>query len=233
MVSQLFFYQLVLIALVWLCVMLQWAWPSDPAAACPTTLEPLPPLPKRHRAPTPFAGLTTKPHCDACEQAPEHVPQPPGCPPPRIAPRVAARARWTRHRIFARSPPVPIGAGWGWAISVPMGIRTVALGGNGTAPPVTATSRRPMAPRCMASAWRPKSWCGRWARWRRTSYHLSTPICQFFTPSALPAHNESGWHHSTYDDAAWPSGYAGVGRQYCVRPAHAAAPSPAKPHTRC
>jgi hypothetical protein len=29
MVSPLFFYQLTLIALVWLCVMLHWAWPSD------------------------------------------------------------------------------------------------------------------------------------------------------------------------------------------------------------
>ena len=47
MVSHLFFYQLVLIALVWLCVMLQWAWPSDPATACPTTPEPPPPRPKR------------------------------------------------------------------------------------------------------------------------------------------------------------------------------------------
>jgi hypothetical protein len=35
MVSHLFFYQLMLIALVWLCLMLHWAWPSDPAA-CPT-----------------------------------------------------------------------------------------------------------------------------------------------------------------------------------------------------
>jgi IS1 family transposase len=86
MVSHLFFYQLVLVALVWLCVMLHWAWPSDPAAASPTTLEPTPPLPKRPREPTPFAGLTTKPHCDACEQAHEHGPQPPGCPPPRIVP---------------------------------------------------------------------------------------------------------------------------------------------------
>ena len=90
MVSHLFFYQLVLIALAWLCVMLQWAWPSDPAAACPTTREPTPPRPKRHRAPTPLAGLTTKPHCDACAQAHEHVPQPPGCSPPRI---VSTRGR--------------------------------------------------------------------------------------------------------------------------------------------
>jgi hypothetical protein len=43
MVSPLFFSQLTLIALVWLCVMLQWAWPSDPAAAgapIPTTQAP-------------------------------------------------------------------------------------------------------------------------------------------------------------------------------------------------
>src|SRR6266702_1528309 len=78
MVSHLFFYQLVLVALVWLCVMLQWAWPSDPAAACPTTLEPTPPPPKRHREPTPFAGLIHKPHCAACEQ----VAQAPEAPPP-------------------------------------------------------------------------------------------------------------------------------------------------------
>ena len=66
MVSALFFSQLVLIALVWLWLMLQWAWPSDPAA-CPTTPEPSSALPKRKREPKPFAGLTHKPHCDACE----------------------------------------------------------------------------------------------------------------------------------------------------------------------
>src|SRR5713101_7297231 len=86
MVSPLFFYQLVLVALVWLCVMLHWAWPSDPAAVCPTTPEPPGPLPKHNREPTPFAGLTCKPPCAACEQAHEHVSQPPGCPPPRIVP---------------------------------------------------------------------------------------------------------------------------------------------------
>ena len=59
MVSYLFFYQLTLIALVWLCVLLQWAWPSDPTAVGPTTPEP--PPPKRHRKPKPFAGFITKP----------------------------------------------------------------------------------------------------------------------------------------------------------------------------
>lgn len=55
MVSHLFFYQLVLVALVWLCLMLHGAWPSDPAAVCPTAPEPTPPVPKRHRELTPFA----------------------------------------------------------------------------------------------------------------------------------------------------------------------------------
>ena len=59
MVPPLCFYQLVLVALIWLCVMLQWAWPSDPAT-CSTTPEPAPPGPKRHRELTPFAALTTK-----------------------------------------------------------------------------------------------------------------------------------------------------------------------------
>jgi IS1 family transposase len=86
MVSHLFFYQLVLVALVWLCVMLQWAWPSDSATACPTTPEPPPPLPKRKREPTPFAGLTTKPPCDACEHPTDSRPQAPSAPPPRLVP---------------------------------------------------------------------------------------------------------------------------------------------------
>jgi DNA invertase Pin-like site-specific DNA recombinase len=63
-------------------------------------------------------------------------------------------------------------------------------------------------------------------------------ICQpqfvkFFTPSARPAHDESGSHHSTYDYAAWPSGYAAFGHQYCVKPGRDAALSLATPHRRC
>src|SRR5467141_239331 len=94
MVSPLFFYQLVLIALVWLCLRLQWAWPSDPAAACPPPLEPTPLLPKRKREPTPFAGLTTKPPCDACESSSAPRPQTPSVPPPRIVP-----TRWRRRQV--------------------------------------------------------------------------------------------------------------------------------------
>ena len=115
------------------------------------------------------------------------------------SPRGAARATWTRRHIAARSPPVPIGAGWGGAISVPMDFLPFV------------------------------------------NLNLSTSICQpqfvnpnlsIFTPSARLAHDACGWHHSRCDDAAWPSGYAAVDRQYCVRPGHAAVPSLATPHTR-
>ena len=64
MVSELFFYQLALIAMLWLCCMLQWVWPSD-SATCPPTPAPTPPVPKHHRERKPFAGLTIKPPCDA------------------------------------------------------------------------------------------------------------------------------------------------------------------------
>jgi hypothetical protein len=85
MVSHLFFYQLALIALVWLCLMLQWAWSRAPTLS-PTAPEPPPSQLKRKRAPKPFAGLTTKPHCDACAHSTDSRPQPPACPPPRIVP---------------------------------------------------------------------------------------------------------------------------------------------------
>src|SRR6266704_3140589 len=115
MVSHLFFYQLVLVALVWLCLMLQWAWPSDPAPVCPTAPEPPPPRPKRKHEPTPFAGLIHKPHCDTCAHTPDSCPQAPSAPPPRI---VSTRGR--RHQVdtathFCPNPDCRYRgwAGWG------------------------------------------------------------------------------------------------------------------------
>src|SRR5262249_49442849 len=99
MVSHLFFYQLVLVALVWLCLMLQWAWPSDPAA-CPTTLDPTPSRPKRNRAPQPFEGLINKPPCAACGPATAPRPQAPTPPP-------LCRAHRARHRVLSRGPGHP------------------------------------------------------------------------------------------------------------------------------
>src|SRR5437016_1484508 len=107
MVSALFFSQLGLIALVWLCVMLPWAWPSDTAVG-PPSLEP--PLPKRHRAPPPCAGLTTKPHCDACAQGSAPRPHAPAAPPPRLA---LGRGRRRQVETSTHCCPHPDGASRG------------------------------------------------------------------------------------------------------------------------
>src|SRR5712692_3034480 len=114
MVPDLFFYQLVLVALVWLCVMLHWVWPSDCAPAHPTPPQPTPPRRQRSREPKPFAGLTRKPPCAACEQAHEHGPQPPGCPPPRIVPTRGRPRQVDTSSHFCPNPDCAY-RGWvGW-----------------------------------------------------------------------------------------------------------------------
>jgi IS1 family transposase len=86
MVSHLFFYQLVLLGLLWLCCMLHAAWPSSDAVGVPRPPERIPPSRKRPRVPPPFPGLTHKPHCEACAQAAASRPQAPCAPPPRMVP---------------------------------------------------------------------------------------------------------------------------------------------------
>jgi hypothetical protein len=76
-IPTLVFYQLVLIALVWLFLTLYWLWPTHPAAGCQRIATPAPPRRERSREPTPFAGLTQKPPCAACEQEVMH-PKPVG-----------------------------------------------------------------------------------------------------------------------------------------------------------
>jgi IS1 family transposase len=114
MVSNLFFYQLGLIALVWLCVLLHWAWPSDRTTAHPTPPHPAPPRQKRHRAPTPFPGLTTKPPCDACAHASDAPPQPPCAPPPRLVMTRGRRRHVDTSTHFCPNPDCAY-RGWvGW-----------------------------------------------------------------------------------------------------------------------
>jgi hypothetical protein len=114
MVSHLFFYQLTLIVLVWLCVMLQWVWPSDSAAGCSTPLAPPPPRPKRKRELQPFAGLTRKPYCDACEHPGDLRSQPPSSPPPRIVMTRGRRRHVDTSHHFCPNPDCAY-RGWvGW-----------------------------------------------------------------------------------------------------------------------
>src|SRR5262245_30703735 len=90
MVSNLVFYQLVLIALVWLFLILSWVWPSEPAAARPGPPTPVTPPRKRSMAPKPFPGLIRTPHCDLCAQAVASHRAPPCAPSPR---RISTRGR--------------------------------------------------------------------------------------------------------------------------------------------
>jgi IS1 family transposase len=84
MVLDLFFYELLLFGLLWLCVMLPWVWSYDRAAPGPTTPKPAQPPRTRSHDPKPFPGLTRKPHCAACEPAAQEAaaPPPPTPPPP-------------------------------------------------------------------------------------------------------------------------------------------------------
>src|SRR6266849_3944863 len=105
------FSQLLIVGLVWLCLMLHVVWPYDRASSGPTTPRPAKAPPKRSSDPKPFPGLTRKPPCAACEQAHEHGPQLPGCPPPRMAP---TRGRPRHVDTSSHFCPHPHCASRGW-----------------------------------------------------------------------------------------------------------------------
>src|SRR5215831_11519125 len=89
MVSHLLYYQLAVLALVWLFVLLH-VTGSKPGLLAP----PMPAKPKRKRftEPKPFAGLTHRPHCALCEREPVH-PTPPAPVPPAPTPPTNRRPR--------------------------------------------------------------------------------------------------------------------------------------------
>jgi IS1 family transposase len=94
MVSPLFFYQLMLLGLFWLFIMLHYAWPSDGPIGCQRAPTPILPPRKRSRDPQPFAGLTHKPRCAACEDA-SQAPCAPSAPVP--PPQITSRRGRPRH----------------------------------------------------------------------------------------------------------------------------------------
>jgi IS1 family transposase/transposase-like protein len=68
MVSHLFYYQLALLALIWLFIMLQLSWPGRSATSPTPPAPPIKPKPKRSTEPKAFEGLTHQPHCALCAQ---------------------------------------------------------------------------------------------------------------------------------------------------------------------
>jgi IS1 family transposase len=81
MVPTVFFYPIVLLALVWLFLMLHAMWSKDRSVACRPLPQPITPPRQRSHEPKPFAGLTNKPHCAACEQEATSLKAPPVVPP--------------------------------------------------------------------------------------------------------------------------------------------------------
>ena len=86
MIPHLFFYQLAVLGLLWLCVMLHSAWPSRCTTAQGTPAKPIMPRRQRSQEPKPFAGLTHKPSCALCEHEATHPTLPPPVPPEPLPP---------------------------------------------------------------------------------------------------------------------------------------------------
>src|SRR6266571_8394590 len=168
MVSHLFFYQLVLLELLWLCCMLHYAWPSGHAADLQRLPQPLPPPRKPPRVPKPFPGLTHQPHCDACEHATASCPQAPCAPPPPIVSTRGRRRQVHTSHHFCPDPDCRYG---GW-----LGLGNIRANGHPVVPsdhgwvnvetrsPLASCARRSRdtAPRAVERI-RHSNWSRRWA----------------------------------------------------------------------
>src|SRR5499426_3066417 len=113
MIPHLFFYQLVLIALVWVFLMLYGLWPLEPAAVRPTPPKPVTPPRKRSCDPQPFIGPTRKPPCDACEEGVAPRREPPCAPPPLLASTRGRRRQVDTSQQCCPAPDCSYGGGLG------------------------------------------------------------------------------------------------------------------------
>jgi hypothetical protein len=86
MVPTLFFYQLGLVALVYVFLMLCWLWPNDAASPHQPLVPTKPSRRKRSKEPKPFAGLTQRPPCALCEREATQAHEPPPAPPEPMPP---------------------------------------------------------------------------------------------------------------------------------------------------
>jgi IS1 family transposase len=104
MVSPLFYYQLALLALIWLFVLLHLSGPrrSAPPTTAPAT--PIKPKRKRSTEPNAFEGLTHKPHCALCEPEIGEIPPAPPLRPDPMAPTNRRPRRVDTSRHFCPHP---------------------------------------------------------------------------------------------------------------------------------
>src|SRR5215813_5027124 len=98
MIPHLFYYQLLVLGLLWLFVMLSLAWPSPSGPQAPRPTIPSTSRRTRGKEPQPFGGLTHKPLCVLCDQEATHPTPPPSVrpdpmPPTHRRPRAIDTAR--------------------------------------------------------------------------------------------------------------------------------------------
>ena len=87
MIPHPFFYQLALIARVWLFLVLHYAWPQECTKHQRSAArEPLKPKRPRSKEPKAFAGLTQRPPCALCEREATLPQSPPPVPPDPMSP---------------------------------------------------------------------------------------------------------------------------------------------------
>jgi IS1 family transposase len=84
MASNPLFYQLLLVALVLICLMVHVGLPDDIPRVTKTPIAPKPPRRRRSTESKPFTGLIHQPLCEACKQKTASRPKAPGSPPPVI-----------------------------------------------------------------------------------------------------------------------------------------------------
>jgi IS1 family transposase len=97
-------YQLLLVALVLICLLMHVGWPDNPPRAPTPSPHPHQHRRRRVKEPKPFPGFLRKPLCAACEQAADAQPKAPGFPPPIIRYTRGRRRTVDTHAHFCPEP---------------------------------------------------------------------------------------------------------------------------------
>jgi transposase-like protein len=104
MAPNLVFYQLLLVALVLICLITHVWWLGDSRATPYRLRKPDTPRRKRSKEPKPFIGFLYKPLCVACEQGTDGRPKAPGAPPPVITCTRGRQRIVATHAHFCPEP---------------------------------------------------------------------------------------------------------------------------------
>ena len=104
MAPNVLFYQLLLVALVLLCLIMHIWWPDNPSAALQTPLQSDKPRRQRSNEPKPFTGFLHKPLCEACEKGTDIHPKMPGSPPPILTFTRGRKRTVNTHAHFCPKP---------------------------------------------------------------------------------------------------------------------------------